>query len=265
MWLLLHIDPVKMPLPIHKDTIKPLLEAARKYQLPTILHWFEREVTRAEVPLVDSNEDGEDKEDKEDEKKILMEEDPLLVLSLAVEHEMKELVPKAILATVNGGPLEESSVTEDVKHYRLIHCLRQKRIEKYLELINVLAELDEPSEGGSEVSEYDYDNDWTIHRITIKTSRCDCGTTRSSWLISVTEAILHNPRWESFIEAIEFHDNCDHKWSAQFKSETNYRSTKAKMYRRSTSYLNYHSPFDSLLYLLNFCFSFYTLLLVAIH
>jgi hypothetical protein len=189
-----------MPLRIDTETIKPLLEAARKYQLPTILQWFEREVTNVDASQA-----------KPCERKPLIEKDPLFVLSLATEYGSEELVPKAILAAANGRPMEKIDDLVDIKHYRLIHLLRQKKIETYFALIQELAKLN----------------------VSTESYRCSsCGTTYSTWLIRVTKAILEEPRWECFIDAIESHDNCSAKWSGKFKSHVWNEYKKAELYRQ---------------------------------
>lgn len=209
--LLLHIDPTKMPFPISMATINKLLDAGRKYQLPTVLQWFEREVTRGEIC-----------QEKSDNNQNLIEEDPLLVLSLALEYEMKQLIPKAILAAVNGGPMEESDSWVDIKYYRLIHRLRQKRVEKYLVLIEGLCNLEEPSE--SDEGEEGYSPPKMFHT-------CSCGMTRADWILALTRSILKRPRWKSFLAAIESHDYCSVIWSTNFRSKVAYESTRDELCR----------------------------------
>jgi hypothetical protein len=192
---LLHIDPLKIPLPIRKGTIKPLLEAARKYQLSTVLQWFEREVEKAvNTTRVASQE-----------RKPLIEQDPLFVLSLATEYGAQELIPKAILAAVNGAPMKEGDILDD-QQYRLIHSLRQKRVEKYLSNIDRVARV--------ELAEL---------------SKCACGATYSGWLIDVTKVILKEPLWESFEASIKSHDKCLAKWSILFTRDMDHRVLKSEL------------------------------------
>lgn len=196
--LLLHVDPSKMPFPLSKATVGRLLEAGRKYQLPTILQWFAREVTTVEISQ--SNPENQ---------QPLIEEVPLFVLSLSVEYEIKELIPKAVLASINGGPIEESDSLVDIKYYRLVHCLRQKRIEKYLKLLQELSASDNEEEW-----EVDQDGDW--QRVAPMVHECSCGTTLGSWIITVTQSILQKPRWSCFMAAIEPHKRCSSGWSTRF-------------------------------------------------
>jgi hypothetical protein len=77
--LLHHIDPLLQPLPIEKATLRRLLEAARKYQIPKVLRWVESETLDKRISLVESPEP-------------LRISHPLFYLSLGCEFESKEMV-----------------------------------------------------------------------------------------------------------------------------------------------------------------------------
>lgn len=90
-FLFRHIDPMMDPLLPDESNIEKLLEAARKYQLPLIIKWFES-ASRAVTP---SNEQVNTPP--------LLLRNPMLVLSLSLTHGITSLAQQAILQWVGTG------------------------------------------------------------------------------------------------------------------------------------------------------------------
>lgn len=195
--LLRHIDPVATISPPQKPTIVKLLDAARKYQLPAVFKWFEAEATRGKIRRHGSSDD-----------KPLIEEDPMLILSLALDYEINDLAREALLSAVNGGPLEELESWGDVKYYRLVHRLRERRIKIFLGLVREI----------SYTEEYEDDESAMLGASTIQNTVCKCLLYRSTWLLDITARIHHTPTWDNFVAAIEMHDHCSKEWSRVAKN-----------------------------------------------
>jgi hypothetical protein len=77
--LLHHIDPLLEPLPLEKTTVIGLLKAAKKYQIPKVLHWIELEASKKGLTNTTSSEP-------------LNTSDPLLFLYLGYQLDSKEMI-----------------------------------------------------------------------------------------------------------------------------------------------------------------------------
>lgn len=196
--LLRHVDPTKGPLPIHENSIVKLLNAARKYQIPAIIQWFEREVTKD-----DGSRRGESGE------KSFIENHPILVLSIALEYEIKLLVQAAILAAVNGpsraipNPLAEAGTDPkplnliNSNYFLLIHQSSESRIKRYFKLIQKISEIRWEDPDNWDAGPYPAD------------IQCEaCRTPRTKWMLEMIDAVMEQPRWDVFVSAINKHTQC---------------------------------------------------------
>ncbi|PVF99426.1 hypothetical protein CPB86DRAFT_731469 [Serendipita vermifera] len=172
--ILRHIDPKQVAAPINEATIEKLLEAARKYQLPTIMAWFSAEAMK-HVEHPNNPIPG----------RSLMARNPLLVLSLATEYEMPILAQQAVCAIVTG---EVSLLQKDVNIrldiYRRVYALREERINWFLALIGSIA--------------------GKVYRgKPVMPAVCQiCLSTRSAWVHKLMETVLHAPKWKSFEQEV---------------------------------------------------------------
>lgn len=168
--MLKHIDPKHSIEPLNEITIGGLLEAARKYQLATIMEWFKSESMKyCEYP--DNPIPG----------KSLMSRNPLLVLALANEYDMSSLAQQATCAIIGGeAALLQKDVNMPLKLYRHVSGLRDARIQWYLSLIGTIANK---RHRGKPVQ---------------PTICLTCSATRSGWVHQLTETIFAAPTWKRF-------------------------------------------------------------------
>jgi len=172
--MLRHIDP-KQPTPIlNESSIGTLLEAARKYQIGTIMAWFEGECMK-HVEYPNNPTPG----------KSLMTRNPLLVLALATEYDMPTLGQLAACAIV-GGKVEllQKDVNMPLKLYRHVYGLREERIQWYLQRIGNIANK--------------------RHRgKPVQPAVCLCSGTRSGWIHDLMKVVLVAPTWSRFVAEVK--------------------------------------------------------------
>lgn len=170
--LLRHIDPKQIPAPIGEHVGK-LLEVARKYQLGTIMLWFETESMKY-VEHPNNPTPGQS----------LMSYNPLLVLSLATEYDLRNLAQQAACAIIIGeASLLQKNVDIRLDIYRHVCALREARIQWYVERIGVIASK--------------------LHRgKPVQPGTCPCSNTRSSWIHKLHEAVLKTPKWSVFAAVV---------------------------------------------------------------
>lgn len=169
-----HIDPKQIPLPLDERTIRKLLEAARRYQVPSVMAWFEVEVTK-KVPYSNSQ--------NLDAGASLLSRHLALVVSLALKCNLKALAEKAILYRVGCFPVQKGDDEMGPDAYHQICLLRQKRLNKYMELIRKLSNLPP-------------DHRTPSHEDILRCRQCKYQ--RSSWIVDIMEAVLKAPKWETF-------------------------------------------------------------------
>jgi hypothetical protein len=187
-----HIDPKQTPHPLRENTIRQLLEAARKYQLSSVSTWFENEVMKhTEYPYSDHPNTAATTPNNHHygplsiSERSLMSRDPLLVLALASEYDLPRLMQQAVLQLVES-PISilEKDVDVGFKLHRHIHILRQSRIQFYMNCIKDAAALKESGKPA-------------------QPSVCStCSYPRSSWIMEITQAVLNTPTWEIFTDAV---------------------------------------------------------------
>jgi hypothetical protein len=192
--MLRHIDPKQTIAPLTEISVGTLLEAARKYQLGTIMAWFESESMKY-VEHPNNPTPG----------KSLMAHNPLLVLALASEYDMPKLAQLAICAIVNGeAALLQKDVNMPLKLYRHVYGLREARIQWYLQRIGIIASK--------------------RHRgKPVQPAICMCSSTRSGWVHELMKTVFLAPTWRRF--AAEVHSplrsckpGCS-EWGAQVEED----------------------------------------------
>lgn len=190
-----HIDPKQTPFPLDKTTISDLLEASRKYQLPTIMDWFEKEAATTKLT---------GNPHKATSNKSLLWCEPAFVLALAVKHEIKSLVGPAIALRVGQGAVEEKDRDYGFEAFHAISLIRQKRIQLFTSMIREIC------------------NGASVHTskkgaFTSSTQLIcgECGYQRHEWVMDMVESILEAPRWDSFYAAFcGRSQRCPASWSA---------------------------------------------------
>jgi hypothetical protein len=173
-----HIDPNQSTPVLGEYEIRYLLEAGRKYQVPTIATWFEAEATKRVLSPHDPDPDvGQS----------LLTRKPALVISLAMEYNIKPLAQRAIQYRAGHTSLGRDDIGMGEKAWSHICYFRQRRTELYLKVLRELSSM--PPERNSDGRE--------------ASSTCgECKYQRSTWMIDIVEAILENPRWEVFSDII---------------------------------------------------------------
>ncbi|CAG7854556.1 SubName: Full=Uncharacterized protein {ECO:0000313/EMBL:CCA74502.1} [Serendipita indica DSM 11827] len=167
--LLRHIDPRKNPAPLNEATISNLLEAARKYQLSTVMAWFETECVKyAEHP------------NKPNPGTSLMAHNPLMVLALASEYDLPIIASQAISTLITSdSTLLYKDVNIPLPLYRYVQCLREERVNWFIARIGIIANK--------------------LYRgKPVAPSICACHNTRTGWIHALTEVVLRTPKWANF-------------------------------------------------------------------
>ena len=139
--LLEHIDPKKKTPPIDVKTVGDLLEAARKYQLSTVMDWFEEEVKVKKIAfsLADTAHPSADKVAEP-----LVATHPLLVLTLAVQFDLPETGQLALKEFIrcDAKTIQSTDETLPLRLYMRAMELRESRIEYYQRKVRDLTQLD---------------------------------------------------------------------------------------------------------------------------
>ncbi|PVG00432.1 hypothetical protein CPB86DRAFT_871951 [Serendipita vermifera] len=126
-----HLDPKTAELTIDEATISRVLELARKYQVHSIMDWFEKEVISLRVPIFSSTS-----------ARSLLTTNPSLVLYLATTYDLPQTARIAckILAGCDSSLLNFEGIGISLKVYLYVSKLRQTRIFRYKGYIKYLLE-----------------------------------------------------------------------------------------------------------------------------
>ncbi|KAG8753991.1 hypothetical protein FRC14_005490 [Serendipita sp. 396] len=172
--LLEQIDPKTLKPAFDNDTIIDVLEAARKYQVSIVLDRFQQKMNSERDLRNSSRQSG------------LLYSRPLVVLHIALQHEMPEVGRWALreLMRCSAKLIEEDDVEIAVKSFKYIQRLRRERIQYFQRYIDALSKVS-PS------------------RQATKTYRppapcTKCVTARSGFLIQLDRALEREPSLNTF-------------------------------------------------------------------
>jgi hypothetical protein len=191
--LLRYIDPKQVPMSLNEDTIGDLLEAARKYQIPSIMAWFE-----SEAGLIRIQETSRTQLSLSQQSSSILFRNPTLVLSLAAKYELAELAKRALLCRVNQGPMGEADNILNAGLYRRIVHLKQERTKVLMEAIRAMAKYDLDKGRDSSISGADEEK-----------LRCrSCSYKRCEWILDLVARTQEKPTWGSLKSGLIRNSNC---------------------------------------------------------
>jgi len=197
---LTHLDPKKLKPAIDKETITGLLEMARKYQVDTIMQWFDQEANtqRTYGPV------------KQEQFSITY---PGIAFSLARRFDLVETARMSLreFYSCHHQKLLNNAQYIGFSTYLEICRLRDKRIKRYHDWIDTMAENRGKAHQrwGDEGPEFKVDGDWCY--------ACpDCIGYRVQWVIGMMKAVQLEPSWSGFSGA--YHMDSEHcfSWSDHF-------------------------------------------------
>jgi hypothetical protein len=185
-----HLDPTIITPPIDPDTIRDLLIMADKYQTGTILPWFEQEAVTQRVNRATSQSQDS-----------LLDTHPLLVLSLAMQFQLKQITDAALKVAVgcNEKLLYVGSPTLSLSIFFQISQLRDQRIGIYLTIVGILAS----------------------HKFSPPKGCVGCSPHRAQWVLDISNAVRLQPQWMEFMKAFDACPPCTScrlSWNEPFRS-----------------------------------------------
>ncbi|KAG8831968.1 hypothetical protein FRC17_002254 [Serendipita sp. 399] len=180
------IDPNTVAPQLNAQTVRDILEAARKYDVPVIFLWFQREV-KLRYHDVDSRQTTES----------FLLSNPLMTFSIAVEYSLEE-VGKMAIAELLGCPSEHLDTTiagVPIEALNRIRRARKERIKTYIGWTQKLAKGDPvhvPIGMRSMVVGFG------------QAKTClDCLPLRIDWALWLIMKVQDSPRWSTLQECIE--------------------------------------------------------------
>jgi hypothetical protein len=183
-----HIDPKQTPQPLDEHTIPNLLEAANKYQVSFVMTWFDKEARASKQIRQDAQISPVD---------ALISSNPTLVLSLASRYGLSSLAREALLIRLGGLPIEDEELILGLELYNLTRRLRRERLKLFMETIRKIADHRPEREETQYLSgSFKRSTNQIKEPGPLKCSQCDYQ--RSSWIMSLVEAVQKGPTWESF-------------------------------------------------------------------
>ena len=174
--LLEHIDPKsKRVLPIHPDIILGLLDAARKYQIATVIEWFseqgwlrQAEITSGEVagPFTSTH--------------------PAVALECAVQFDLPHIGKLALreLASAPSSKIQLGSTDLSSRVYKHQCHLREARVKMYRGYISQISTA--------------FNSKYSVAR-----PCSQCLNHLCIWVLTMERAVVDSPGWQSFLEAYE--------------------------------------------------------------
>jgi hypothetical protein len=192
--LLQHIDPRTQHQEINPDNIVDLLEAARKYQVPTITESYENEVQLKRTLVYTASIPDQHVSLAS---QPLLVTNPLLVLYCALRFDLPRSGQLALkeFTQCNAGVLEFTTHPISLQAYLHGMSLRRERIELFRGFIAKLTKL-------KEVRGHRYNE--IITNIDLDTKTCaKCTSARASWIFTLEAAVRQTPTWASFVTAYE--------------------------------------------------------------
>lgn len=201
---LTHLDPNLTKASIDKETIADLLEAAHKYQVNTIMHWFDLEATtqRTRRGMVVAS----------DEFAINY---PGEALSLATRYGLVETVRLSLRELCNSDSqrLLDHVPALGISIYLKVQRLRETRIKRYQNWVGVMTKARPDPTKERTISSKPYfaiqsDGYYTCNK---------CVAQRAYWTGEMLKAVHSEPVWTSFIRAYETDSKCCFAWSDYFR------------------------------------------------
>jgi hypothetical protein len=189
--LLQHMDPRTQHHEINPDSIVDLLEAAQKYQVPTIPEWYENEVQlRKTLVYTTSIPDPLAPQPS-------LVTNPLLILYCALRFNLPRSGQLALkeFTQCNAEVLEFTTNQLSLQAYLHGMSLRRERIELFRGFIARLTKL-------KEVRGHRYNGIITTTDLDTKTC-AKCTSARASWIFALEAAVRQRPTWASFVTAYE--------------------------------------------------------------
>jgi hypothetical protein len=196
--LLQHMDPkCQQYKNIDPDTIVDLLEAARKYQVPSITVWFENEI-RVKRTLIHTTAIPGQQASLASEP--FLAADPLLSLYCALRFDLPGSGRLALkeFAECDASLIESTTQEISLRVYFYGMTLRRERIELFQGFIVQLTKL-------KVVTDYSPSSRRmvTFQPDTGRKTCATCTASRASWVFTLESAVCKQPTWVSFVAAYE--------------------------------------------------------------
>jgi hypothetical protein len=202
---LTHLDPTLTKASIDKKTISDLLEAAHKYQVKTIMQWFDLEATtqrtRRGTDTVVASDD-------------FAMNHPGHALSLATRYGLVETIRLSSreLCNCDSQILLDHAPALGLSMYLKVQRLRDTRIKRYQKWIGVMTKVRLESNKERNVNNRPYfctqADVYLCHK---------CIAQRAHWTTEILKAVHCEPAWKSFIRAYETNSKCCFAWSDYFR------------------------------------------------
>ncbi|KAG8843685.1 hypothetical protein FRB91_003192 [Serendipita sp. 411] len=124
-------DPLKRILPLDMERVQPLLEAARKYQIPKIFEWMEERI------LMDMGKVNSP---------LMKIQEPMTILALATRFDLENLAKVALRELIKA-PSKEFQTTVAFESHMFMHLfhLRQQRIKQMVDRVSNFHDLIKPA------------------------------------------------------------------------------------------------------------------------
>ncbi|KAG8766283.1 hypothetical protein FRC20_005831 [Serendipita sp. 405] len=124
-------DPLKRILPLDMERVQPLLEAARKYQIPKIFEWMEERI------LMDMGKVNSP---------LMKIQEPMTILALATRFDLENLAKVALRELIKA-PSKDFQTTVAFESHMFMHLfhLRQQRIKQMVDRVSNFHDLIKPA------------------------------------------------------------------------------------------------------------------------
>lgn len=188
--LLEHMDPKIDTSYIDPDTIVGLLEAARKYQVPSITQWYERQA-QVKAHTLSSTYDNCIPP------RTLISTQPLLVLHCALQFNLPILGQLALkeFAECDINLIQSPKEALPLQVYLHGMDLRKQKIDFLRGLVKELANL-------KRIPKIYKNQRYSMSESSRKVC-ATCATSRALWIFNLESCIQRNPSWKSFSAAYE--------------------------------------------------------------
>jgi hypothetical protein len=204
---LTHLDPKLPKASIDKETISDLLKAAHKYQVNTIMQWFDLEATTQRMrrgTMVASDE--------------FAVQYPAEALALGVRYDLVETAHLSLreICNFDSQMLMDHGPALGISIYLKLQQLRDIHIKRYQKWVGVMTK---PRPDSSKETTYPLNGNRVYFCAQgIGHYACNkCIAQRACWIAEILKAVHSNPVWASFIRAYETNSKCCFAWSDYFR------------------------------------------------
>ncbi|KAG8805474.1 hypothetical protein FRC18_006683 [Serendipita sp. 400] len=181
-----HIDPNTLSPTLNPQIVLDILEAARKYNIPVIFSWFQKEFKIHRYDHV-----------SDETTQSLMSLDPLKLLNIALKFELETVGRWAVkeLLGCSSELLVFASAKIPIVAIDKILNKRKLRHRRYLSYIQRLANGE-----GAPKPPWGH---WQTNKYEVAQSCMPCVLLRSQWILWLNNELQNSPKWSTFQEGLD--------------------------------------------------------------